>query len=93
MVQGKLLKRRISRRQVLKGAALLNQPGPTSFLRGAAEAAEVNIGVIYPTSGRWPVSARPASTPQNWRPTTSMPREESSPSKERNSTYHHGLPE
>ena len=53
MVQGKLLKRRITRRQVLKGAALLGISAGTnfSFLRRPAEAAGVDIGVIYPTSG------------------------------------------
>jgi branched-chain amino acid transport system substrate-binding protein len=50
----RLLKKGISRRQILKGAALLgiSAGANLSFLRQPSEAAaEVNIGVIYPNSG------------------------------------------
>jgi branched-chain amino acid transport system substrate-binding protein len=49
----KLLKKKVSRRQLLKGAALLgvSTGANLSFLRKPAEAADVNIGVIYPNSG------------------------------------------
>lgn len=48
-----ILGKGISRRQMLKGMALLSAAAGTnlSLLRTPAEAADVNIGVIYPTSG------------------------------------------
>jgi branched-chain amino acid transport system substrate-binding protein len=48
-----LLGRRISRRQLLKGAAVVGVSAGTNltFFRKPAEAADVNIGVIYPNSG------------------------------------------
>jgi len=49
----RLLGRRISRRQLLKGAAVLGVSAGANltFFRKPAEAADVNIGVIYPNSG------------------------------------------
>lgn len=43
----------ISRRQLLKGLAVLSASAGANFslFRGSAHAADVNIGVIYPTSG------------------------------------------
>jgi branched-chain amino acid transport system substrate-binding protein len=48
-----LWRKKISRRQLLKGAAVLGVSAGAnlSFLRKSAEAADVNIGVIYPNSG------------------------------------------